>query len=224
MDFMRMLRSLEELLYEVMTWLVFYPRTVLLTLVQPLKTLEYCKAQFHRPEEEQFDRSLSPPLFLLLSLLLSHFLEIGLNIDPVAQANASILQMSEQNLLVFRSLVFALFPLMFALRYVKASGLSLSRTTLRAPFFIECYPASVFALLLQIGMTMERGLQHGRIAGGVLAVAATVWYLAVQTAWLSRSDMGRWKAFSVALWQLVKALAIILLVAIGLAYESHLFG
>lgn len=224
MDFMRMLRSLEELLYEVMTWLVFYPRTVLLTLVQPLKTLEYCKAQFHRPEEEQFDRSLSPPLFLLLSLLLSHFLEIGLNIDPVAQANASILQMSEQNLLVFRSLVFALFPLMFALRYVKASGLSLSRTTLRAPFFIECYPASVFALLLQIGMTMERGLQHGRIAGGVLAVAATVWYLAVQTAWLSRGDMGRWKAFSVALWQLVKALAIILLVAIGLAYESHLFG
>ena len=223
MDFMRMLRSLEELLYEVMTWLVFYPRTVLLTLVQPLKTLEYCKAQFHRPEEEQFDRSLSPPLFLLLSLLLSHFLEIGLNIDPVAQANASILQMSEQNLLVFRSLVFALFPLMFALRYVKASGLSLSRTTLRAPFFIECYPASVFALLLQIGMTMERGLQHGRIAGGVLAVAATVWYLAVQTAWLSRGDMGRWKAFSVALWQLVKALAIILLVAIGLAYESHLF-
>ena len=224
MDFMRMLRSLEELLYEVMTWLVFYPRTVLLTLVQPLKTLEYCKAQFHRPEEEQFDRSLSPPLFLLLSLLLSHFLEIGLNIDPVAQANASILQMSEQNLLVFRSLVFALFPLMFALRYVKASGLSLSRTTLRAPFFIECYPASVFALLLQIGMTMERGLQHGRIAGGVLAVAATVWYLAVQTAWLSRGDMGRWKAFSVALWQLVKALAIILLLAIGLAYESHLFG
>ena len=224
MDFMRMLRSLEELLYEVMTWLVFYPRTVLLTLVQPLKTLEYCKAQFHRPEEEQFDRSLSPPLFLLLSLLLSHFLEIGLNIDPVAQANAPILQMSEQNLLVFRSLVFAIFPLMFALRYVKASGLSLSRTTLRAPFFIECYPASVFALLLQIGMTMERGLQHGRIAGGVLAVAATVWYLAVQTAWLSRSDMGRWKAFSVALWQLVKALAIILLVAIGLAYESHLFG
>ena len=223
MDFMRMLRSLEELLYEVMTWLVFYPRTVLLTLVQPLKTLEYCKAQFHRPEEEQFDRSLSPPLFLLLSLLLSHFLEIGLNIDPVAQANASILQMSEQNLLVFRSLVFALFPLMFALRYVKASGLSLSRTTLRAPFFIECYPASVFALLLQIGMTMERGLQHGRIAGGVLAVAATVWYLAVQTAWLSRGDMGRWKAFSVALWQLLKALAIILLVAIGLAYESHLF-
>lgn len=224
MDFMRMLRSLEELLYEVMTWLVFYPRTVLLTLVQPLKTLEYCKAQFHRPEEEQFDHSLSPPLFLLLSLLLSHFLEIGLNIDPVAQANAPILQMSEQNLLVFRSLVFAIFPLMFALRYVKASGLSLSRTTLRAPFFIECYPASVFALLLQIGMTMERGLHHGRIAGGVLAVAATVWYLAVQTAWLSRSDMGRLKAFSVALWQLVKALAIILLVAIGLAYESHLFG
>lgn len=223
MDFMRMLRSLEELLYEVMTWLVFYPRTVLLTLVQPLKTLEYCKAQFHRPEEERFDRSLSPPLFLLLSLLLSHFLEIGLHIDPVGQVNAPILQMSQQNLIVFRSLVFALFPLMFALRYVKASGLSLSRTTLRAPFFIECYPASVFALLLQIGMTMEHGLQHGRMAGGALAAGAAVWYLAVQTAWLSRGDKSRWKAFSIALWQLVKALAIILLVAIGLAYESHLF-
>jgi len=27
MDFLRIIRSLEELLYEVMTWLVFYPRT-----------------------------------------------------------------------------------------------------------------------------------------------------------------------------------------------------
>ena len=39
-------------------------------------------------------------------------------------------------------------------------------------------------------------------------------YLAVQTAWLSRGDKSRWKAFSIALWQFVKALAIILLVAI----------
>ena len=223
MDFLKLIQSLDELLYEIMSWLIFYPVTLWRALTRPLKMMDYSEAELGDPAERQYTDTLSPPLFLLLSLLLSHFLEIGLNIDPVAQANASILQMSEQNLLVFRSLVFALFPLMFALRYVKASGLSLSRTTLRAPFFIECYPASVFALLLQIGMTMERGLQHGRIAGGVLAVAATVWYLAVQTAWLSRGDKSRWKAFSIALWQLVKALAIILLVAIGLAYESHLF-
>ena len=39
MDFMRILRSLEEFLYEVMTWLVFYPRTMWRALRHPIEML-----------------------------------------------------------------------------------------------------------------------------------------------------------------------------------------
>jgi len=35
MDFMRLLQSLEELLYELVSWLVFYPVTLWRTLTRP---------------------------------------------------------------------------------------------------------------------------------------------------------------------------------------------
>lgn len=219
MDFMKMLRSLEELLYEVMTWLVFFPRTFFHTLLQPYKTLEYCRQEMHVPEEQQFDRALSPPLFLLLSLLLAHVVALGLHYDALAQTHSPLAGLSQQNLLVFRALVFAVFPLMFALRHVKASGLSLSRSTLRAPFFIECFPAAVFALLLQLGFTIIGAYPQGRVAGGLLAGAATIWYLALQTAWISRLSQRRWRAFGAALWQWLKAMSLIVAVAAAIAYS-----
>jgi len=213
MDFMKILRSLEELLYEVMTWLVFYPRTLFQTLFQPMKTLEYCRAQLSRPEEEQFDEALSPPLFLLITLLLSHALELSLNIDPTHGTKGPITQLSEQNLILLRSLVFAVFPLMFALRYVSASGQPLSRSTLRGPFFIECYPAAAFTLLLQAGLTLSTALPQYPLIGSFIAAAATLWYLGLQTAWISRIDKRRWRAFGMALWQGVKATGLIALIA-----------
>ncbi|ADG08692.1 hypothetical protein [Caulobacter segnis] len=218
MDFMKMLRSLEELLYEVMTWLVFYPRTFLLTLFQPLRTLEYSRAQFHRPEEEQFDQTLAPPLFLLLSLLLSHAIELGLHFDPFAASHGSLVRLSQQNLIIFRALVFAVFPLMFALRHLKVSGLKLSRSTLRGPFFVECYPAAVFAFLVGAGMTVANALPRARVEGLLLAGGATVWYLAVQAVWISQFDKRRWRGLVVALWQWLKAMAIILAMALVYAF------
>jgi hypothetical protein len=36
MDFMRILQSLEEFLYEAMSWIVFYPRALLRTIRHPV--------------------------------------------------------------------------------------------------------------------------------------------------------------------------------------------
>lgn len=218
MDFMRMLRSLEELLYEVMTWLVFYPRTFILTLLRPMKTLEYCRQQFHRSEEEQFDKSLSPPLFLLLSILSSHVIQLTIGYDPLAKSHNLLTHASEQNLLVVRSLMFAVFPLVFALHHLKAWGQTLSRPTLRAPFFIECYPAAVYTLLVQLGFTLSGAFAWGHVAGGVLTLAATAWYLGVETAWISRSDKRPKRALAVAVWLWSKGVLAVFVIAAVIAY------
>ena len=41
MNVLTILRSVEELLYEVMSWLLFYPRTLFMTLRHPLRTMRY---------------------------------------------------------------------------------------------------------------------------------------------------------------------------------------
>ena len=53
---------------------------------------------------------------------------------------------SEQNLLILRSLLFAIFPLVAATTLVRRRALPLDRTTLRGPFFAQCYLAAPFAL------------------------------------------------------------------------------
>lgn len=61
MDFMKWLNSLDELLYEVMSWLVFYPLTLWRTLLQPIGMMKYADRQLDLPEAEQYTDALSPP-------------------------------------------------------------------------------------------------------------------------------------------------------------------
>ena len=48
MHFMQLLKSLDELLYEVMSWLVFFPLTLWRTLTQPITMMEYAESQAAR--------------------------------------------------------------------------------------------------------------------------------------------------------------------------------
>src|SRR6187401_3303285 len=85
MQFMQLLRSLDELLYEVMGWLVFFPLTLWRTLLHPLQMMEYAGRELGDAEDRQYDDTLSPPLFLLLALLVSHGLELAFigGVNPI---------------------------------------------------------------------------------------------------------------------------------------------
>lgn len=64
MDFMNLLRSAELLLYEVVSWLVFYPLTLLRCIRRPTDMIAYAEQELPRPPEVQFADALSPPIFL----------------------------------------------------------------------------------------------------------------------------------------------------------------
>lgn len=219
MDFIRILRSLEEFLYEVMTWLVFYPRTLLRTAFRPIQVLEYSRAELRKPEEEQFQDTLSAPLFLMLSLVISHLIELALHLHPFANAGhaAEKLFGSDQNLVILRSLMFAVFPLMFAIEQVRDTKQTLTRTTLRGPFYGECYPASVFCLTVGIGSTIIQAFPSRASIGWALIVGALVWYLGLQVVWLKRFN-DRWsRAILMAAACFLKAAMVMLAVATAIA-------
>ncbi|WP_184717672.1 hypothetical protein [Caulobacter sp.] len=219
MDFIRILRSLEEFLYEVMTWLVFYPRTLLRTAFRPVEVLEYSRTEMRKPEEEQFQDALSAPLFLMLTLVISHTLELVVapKVFDVGGPAAARLFGSYQNLVILRSLMFAAFPLMFALQQVKDTKQALTRQTLRGPFFGECYPAAVFCLVFGIGATLAQGFPHHRPIGWMCMAVATVWYLVLQVIWLKRFNE-RWsRAILVTATSFLKALVVVLIVSVSVA-------
>lgn len=210
MDFVRILRSLEELLYEVMTWIVLYPRTMWRIATSPLAMLRYSDRELTEPPGKQYTDALSPPLLLMLTLALTHLAQDALiGSDPAVAGMMARLMSSEQNLLITRSVAFSIFPLMYATQQLRRSGQALDRETLRTPFFGQCYLAAVFSLFVGAAAVLIEQ-PRWRQAGLAVGLATCLWYLVIQVRWLRERNLARpWPAVGLACGAFLGALAIV---------------
>jgi hypothetical protein len=196
--FLTILRSVEELLYEVMSWLLFYPRTLFMTLTRPLKTMRYSDSEQRDKPEKQYLETLSPPMFLVLSILLAHGLEMafGFGVAQHRDGLGRLVTSSDESLLIFRALMFSLHPLVFAWAWLHLSGRRIDRDTLRPPFFAQCYLSGATSILVSLGaMGVRDPGEWTTLAGALVIVVSTLWYLAIQRRWLMTVEgMGGWRA------------------------------
>lgn len=94
---------------------------------------------------------------------------------------------SPQNLLMFRCLLFGLTPLVAALTLLRKQGVTVSRRTLRRPFYAQCYLASPVALCVSLGlMAVQRHTPALVGAGTAVILTSTAWLIVAETRWLSR--------------------------------------
>lgn len=219
MDFLKLIQSLDELLYEVMSWLIFYPLTLWRAITRPLRMMDYSDAELSDVAEKQYTDTLSPPLFLLLTLILIHVIELA----TVGQAEVvtrkvglSGLVSNDTNLIVLRVLIYSLFPLVMATRLVSGLKQPLERETLRRPFYSQCYATAPFALTVGIGEVVARLKFHWAAEVGLIVLLlACLWYGLLQAKWFAehlRTSFGRgfWNA-SVAM---VVSLVVVTLAAL----------
>ena len=199
MNALTLLRSVEELLYEVVSWLVFYPKTLWMTLSRPLRTLAYSDREQHDKAEQQYLDTLSPPLFLVLSILLAHGIELaaGLHIDQSRSEIGRMITSNDQTLLSVRALMFSLYTVAYAVLFLLLSRRRIDRESVRPPFFAQCFLSGCLAILTSIGTTGVRYPGEAATLAGLVLILATVgWYLWVQTRWLARiGGVGRAAAF-----------------------------
>ena len=218
MNFFNLLQSLDELLYEVMSWLVFYPITLWRTLVHPLKMMDYSDLEQGDAEEQQYTDTLSPPLFLLLSLILVHAAElalVGTEAVVTSKIGLSALVSTNTDLIMLRIVTYSLFAVLMATRLVRARQVELTRQTLRAPFYSQCYVVALLAILLGAATILIR-LAHtwSLVTGVVLALAALLWFGTLQTAWfVQHLKCSRLRAFGHASRAMVESLAAVLLLS-----------
>jgi hypothetical protein len=189
MNFMQWLNSLDELLYEVVSWLLFFPLTLARVIQRPVIMMEYAQAQLLLPEDKQYLSSLSPPIFLVLSLLLSHAAEMSaMGVNPIIKSNHGLAGLVSDNfsLLLLRVIIFSIFPLVLAAYATRLQPGGLDRDTLRGPFYAQCYITAPVLLLLSLGnIALEGASATLHLAGLAAFAAAAVFYLAVQSAWLA---------------------------------------
>jgi hypothetical protein len=162
---------------------------------------------------EQFTDLISPPLFLVISILIAHGIELAVadRLPPAPSRLIARITASDESLLIFRALLFSVFPLVMAAGLLHARGTPIDRATLRGPFFLQCYLAAPFAVVTSSAAALLQA--HGPVypvAGVVLLILALAWYVVVQTRWLHRQiERGWWGAFGLALRHLLVALLLV---------------
>lgn len=171
---MNLLRSAEQLLYEVVSWLVFYPLTLWRCLKHPLAMIGYAESELQKPPEVQFQEALSPPIFLFLTLVLVHLIQIGVFHQGVVLTGVLG---DTRNLLVFRAVSFSLFPMLLGLQHVRLAGQSLSRETLRPMFYAQCYVTVPAVLALDMALMLGKSpIDWSTAAAWTIFVVGLMWY------------------------------------------------
>lgn len=197
MDFFKLIQSLDELVYEVLGWLLFFPRTLGLLIIRPVKVMMSVEGELVEDEELQFDDMIGPPLFLALTLALIHIVElqvVGQDSMVTSKTGFAKFISNDTNLLVLRVVTFGLLPLTIARRLLKIRGERLNKADLRAPFYAQCYAAAVYAIILNAGVfiALSKKLPHAAGAGLSLIGVAVVWLIAVETIWFHRKEQSGW--------------------------------
>jgi hypothetical protein len=204
MNFFQFLKSLDDLLYEVVSWLAFYPITIWQALMHPIVMMDYASAELDKPADEQFDAALSPPILLLLTVLVAHGIELATVGESKLVADTrgfAGLISDDTSLILLRLVAFASFPLILAVHTVRRQQIPLTRASLEAPFFAQCYANAPFALVLSLSATFlqvpERPIQLLALALFLLGV---IGFIAVQTAWFQKAlNVG----FGTGLWNAI---------------------
>jgi nitrate reductase NapE component len=191
MLFLHILKSLDELLYELMTWLFFYPVTLWRAVRHPLRTMGYARSELKKDTDEQFRETLRPPIFLLVTLVIAHVVEVGVvgDSDLVGSHEGLADYINDDTtLIVFRIIAFALFPVVMATIETALSKQPVNRTTLQEPFYAQCFLAGPFALALSLASTAVRATEGWSENAAILfALGASIFYIWTEIRWLERS-------------------------------------
>lgn len=220
MDFMKLLKSLDDFLYEVVGWIIFYPITMVRSVLHPVAMLHYSDLELTKPDEQQYSDTLNPPIFLLITLFLAYL--VGKVIQPHAPQLPGYLS-NDSNLLLFRGVVFSIFPVLMALDMLRHQGKSVDREALRPPFYGQCFIAAPFALATSTaGNLLELHRLPFVLPSITLFLIAFIWYVAVEIVWFSSTlNISKKRAALDVLIVVALTNILVVTVALGINYLSR---
>ena len=220
-DPLKLLRALEDFLFEAMALLFFYPVTLFRIAIRPRVMMLFAESEEIANREIRYNDAVSPPLMLLLTLLLVHYVSLAAHAEqPVGDsALSTFIFDSPEYQLLFRCLLFSLLPLVAAVTLLRKQGQPISRDTLRPAFYAQCYLTVPLAMALSIGLIFVDNTEHESVPTAVaICGIGLAWMLWAQTAWYQHKlQRGVARSLLIALGVTARAALYFLSVAIGVS-------
>lgn len=199
MDFLSFTRAAEQFVYEFMTWVLFFPLTIIKILLNPLVSVDYVEAEDGKPQDTAYAGAMRPALLLLIALTLGS-LAVPFNQDEIAKMAqiriGRIITDSWVNLVLFRLITFSTFPTIAALIYDRFTPGKIDRFSLRRPFSQQCYLMAPFVLFVSPLLVLSSRTDNAWV---FLAIAALhLWLLVAETLFFVKRAGFSWLAGAAA--------------------------
>ncbi|WP_158094082.1 hypothetical protein [Erythrobacter tepidarius] len=205
--------------------LVFFPRTLYLTIRHPQRMMDYADTELGDVQSGQYSDTLSPPLFLMMCLGLSHLIELALPVSDLGKLPGFL--QDTQNLLLFRVFMFSLLPLVLSLRLLNKLGIALDRETLRPIFYSQCFITAPITLVVgTVGVLWQIGNATAAQTALIILAGGSLWYLWQEMLWF-RAKLGigyvaaAANAVGATLAAIILIIVTLLLIGFALAKENQ---
>ncbi|PJK10816.1 hypothetical protein CO614_08485 [Lysobacteraceae bacterium NML120232] len=175
MDFLKLLRSAEDALYELMMWLLLYPLTLWRILRHPARLEAKIREELGQNDEQRFDDAISPPMCLLASLAVSMLVPDSSSSENL-NTLARWLTSNIYNEWLALAALFALLPLAYATATLLRQRLPIRRDNLRLPFYTHAWLVSPPALLLALFLLIFDYLPALTSSFAIGAGFILIWY------------------------------------------------
>lgn len=199
MDFMGLLRSVEDILFEIVSWLYFYPRTFLLSLFRPAQMMAYADDELDDRPQQRYESTINPPVFLLITIAMASTVsDFILGPEAVAQAikDSPEFLRDWKNDLMFTAFIFSIYPLLLSIDLLRHQRIGIDRASLRPPFYSQCFVAAPFGLANYVALAFMSdetyeyeimgGTYDGLYIGFPIFLLTLIWYTVLQTRWFRR--------------------------------------
>lgn len=226
MDFYKLLQSAEEFLFEVMMWVLLFPRTLWVVLTRPSMMPAYIHHELRQKDNLRFDDMISPPLALFIAVALGGVFDSKKSDDlRFLNALGKWLEGSFTNNLLMSAVIFALPPLAITWAVMQSRGEPLQRDVYRAPFYVQAYYASPLAVLAPAFAYLMNLWPSSPVSWlfGLLLATIIGWYLVTNVRYVRATlECGWIKASLMLLGALLLALALLLVCLLAVMNPDEL--
>lgn len=206
MDIFKLSKSLDELIFDILMWVIFYPYTLVRVLIWPGYMIGYAAEELRKDPEKSdlFDRGLSPPVFLFLSIVIAWMIAPDAPVSAQSQsAIAGIINGSVMSLLTYRLALYCVFPFAGALIFEWRTPGSISHHSFRLPFYQQAYLCAPLAIVFSITTVVATRIRDTDVLAftALALIAIVVWYYWSQVVFFRRTMDSSWPA--AAFWGLL---------------------
>ncbi len=135
MNFLTILRSIEEAVLEIAIWFILIPKTFFRIIIYPGKVYPYIQGELQKDEKDQFKDQMSPIIFWILLIVVPAYIMI----KHFAGNISDFIGPKPENYFLYITMVLTGFLLTPVCLFLAFDKKKINRDSFQELFYIQCY-------------------------------------------------------------------------------------